>query len=150
MPQAPVRVLYLARPQTLTPLQTAEAKTPSRPPSPTDVDVATTSLAWKLFTLPLYTRIAQALYGGDKTLPPQTSGVVGFLKLDGYGARNTTDNMCCLIDFLREHSWDDQLVNTYIDTMRGKPHWPPKLADAVRAVPFIRFVPVRTLMRDDP
>ncbi|KAI0716124.1 hypothetical protein C8T65DRAFT_642132 [Cerioporus squamosus] len=103
----------------------------SRPASPTRDDVATTSLAWRIYTLPLYARLAEVQYEGeDNSLPPQTTGCIGFLKLDGYSARDTVETMCCLVKFLPDHTWETQVVSAFIDEMRAKSHWPAKLADA--------------------
>ncbi|RPD56326.1 hypothetical protein L227DRAFT_579044 [Lentinus tigrinus ALCF2SS1-6] len=109
----------------------ASTKAPSRSPSPTRDDVATTSVAWRIHTLPLYARLTEVLFEGeDNSLPSQTTGCIGFLKLDGYSARDTTENMCCLIKFLQDHTWEMQVVSTFVDTMRTKSHWPTKLASA--------------------
>ena len=95
--------------------------------------MAKTSLAWRIHTLPLYARLVEVLYEGENnSLPSQTTGCIGFLKLDGYGARDTTENMCCLTRFLQDHTWDTQLVSVFVDTTRTKSHWPAKLATAVR------------------
>ena len=95
--------------------------------------MAKTSLAWRIHTLPLYARLVEVLYEGvNNSLPSQTTGCIGFLKLDGYSARDTTENMCCLTRFLQDHTWDTQLVSAFVDTTRTKSHWPAKLATAVR------------------
>ncbi|KAI0353261.1 hypothetical protein OH77DRAFT_644123 [Trametes cingulata] len=101
-----------------------------RPPSPDDVEVARTSLVWRAFVAPLHTRLASALYETeDGHLPERTTGNIVYIRLDGYGTRDTVENMCALIEYLRNAAWPDQVVDHFIETMKSKPHWPAKLKD---------------------
>ncbi|KAI0668778.1 hypothetical protein C8Q78DRAFT_247307 [Trametes maxima] len=108
---------------------TSNSPTPPRPHSPEASDVAGSTLAWRLFTAPLYSRLVKVLYDSDGSLPEPTSGNVGYLKLDGYGARNTVDCMCALIQFLQDNLWEAQSVDKFVETMSPQPHWPEKLKD---------------------
>ncbi|KAI0641251.1 hypothetical protein C8Q79DRAFT_1003946 [Trametes meyenii] len=100
---------------------------PPRPLTPDKSDVARSTLAWRLFTAPLYSRLAKVLYDSDDSLPEPTSGNVGYLKLDDYGARNTVDCMCALTRFLQDNKWEAQSVDKFVETLNSQPHWPDKL-----------------------
>ncbi|RPD71096.1 hypothetical protein L226DRAFT_469189 [Lentinus tigrinus ALCF2SS1-7] len=100
----------------------------SRPLSPFDVDVAQNSLSWRTYIEPLLTRIAKKLYGSDADLPSMTSGTLGYLKLEGYSARDSTDNMCAFVDYVRARSWSEQTVDGFLGTLQIGSHWPSKLS----------------------
>ncbi|OJT15639.1 hypothetical protein TRAPUB_5967 [Trametes pubescens] len=111
----------------------AAPSVPVRPPSPDDVDVARTSIAWRLFTAPLYSRLAEALFENKDSLPEPTTGNICYLKLDGYGARNSVENMCALVTYLDQRPWEDQLVDRFVEERKATPHWPAKLQDKPHA-----------------
>ncbi|KAI0770887.1 hypothetical protein BD413DRAFT_626358 [Trametes elegans] len=102
---------------------------PPRPPSPTPSDVAQGNLTWRVFTAPLYRRLGEALYDSPDSLPEPATGNVGYLKLDGYGARDTVECMCALTRFLCDHRWEAQGVDAFIAAQKPQPHWPAKLRD---------------------
>ncbi|KAI0364776.1 hypothetical protein BV20DRAFT_1039225 [Pilatotrama ljubarskyi] len=102
---------------------------PLRPPSPDDGEVVRSSLLWRLHVAPLYTRLAQVLYESKDNLPERTTGNISYLRLDGFSARDTVENMCALVEYLHNARWADQLVDRFIDSMKSKPHWPAKLKD---------------------
>ncbi|KAH9885609.1 hypothetical protein C8Q73DRAFT_795759 [Cubamyces lactineus] len=105
--------------------------TPPRPPSPDDTDVARTTMKWRLFLIPLSNRICEALYEQTRSasLPSAVTGDISYLKLDGYGARDSVENMCALIQFLLDNRWEEQVVDKFIDLRKAKPEWPAKLKD---------------------
>lgn len=105
---------------------------PARPPSPDDTDVARSSITWRLFTAPLYSRLAGVLFENKDSLPEPTTGNICYLKLDGYGTRNSVENMCALVRYLEQRPWDDQLVDRYVEERKATPHWPAKLNNKVR------------------
>ncbi|KAI8969684.1 hypothetical protein BD414DRAFT_510860 [Trametes punicea] len=103
---------------------------PPRPPSPDDVHVARGTLTWRLFMAPLCERLHNALYDSkNSSLPNSVSGDISYLKLDGYGARNSVENMCALLQFLLDNRWEDQSVDRFVNGMKAQPHWPEKLKD---------------------
>ncbi|CDO69806.1 hypothetical protein BN946_scf184803.g4 [Trametes cinnabarina] len=75
------------------------------------------------------TRNQQRTWPVCPALPGAVSGDISYLKLDGYGARNSVENMCALLQFLLDNRWEAQGVDKFINTMRGQPHWPAKLKD---------------------
>lgn len=54
----------------------------------------------------------------ELSLPPQMTGPFGYLKVQILSAQDTMDNMCYLIESLRNCSWDHQLVSVYSDIVR--------------------------------
>ncbi|KAL7286009.1 hypothetical protein ACG7TL_001126 [Trametes sanguinea] len=107
---------------------------PPRPPSPDDAHVVHDTRAWRLFLEPLCARLYEALYDDDgqhwhSDLPEALYGHIGDLKLDGFGARDTVDNMCSLLHFLTDHRSQDQVVERFVNSMRMHPSWPNQLGD---------------------
>ena len=94
-------------------------------------------MKWRLFLIPLSRRICEALYEQTRSasLPSAVTGDISYLKLDGYGARDSVENMCALIQFLLDNRWEEQVVDKFIDLRKAKPEWPAKLKDQVRACP---------------
>ncbi|OSD05546.1 hypothetical protein PYCCODRAFT_1361462 [Trametes coccinea BRFM310] len=102
----------------------------TRPPSPDDVHIARGTLTWSIFLAPLCSRLHAALYDGEHSaLPEPVSGHVSYLKLDGYGAHDSVDNMCALLQYLMDNRWEAQGMERFVDAMRVKPGWPAKLRD---------------------
>ena len=92
-------------------------------------------MKWRLFLIPLSNRICEALYERTRStsLPSAVTGDISYLKLDGYGARDSVENMCALIQFLLDHRWEEQVVDNFINSRKEKPEWPAKLKDKVSA-----------------
>ena len=90
-------------------------------------------MKWRLFLIPLSNRICEALYEQTRStsLPSAVTGDISYLKLDGYGARDSVENMCALIQFLLDHRWEEQVVDNFINSRKEKPEWPAKLKDKV-------------------
>ncbi|RPD71083.1 hypothetical protein L226DRAFT_592210 [Lentinus tigrinus ALCF2SS1-7] len=100
----------------------------SRPSSPFDVDVAQNGLSWRTYIEPLLTRIDKKLYGSDTNLPSVTFGTLGYLKLEGYNARDSAENMCAFVDYVGARSWSEQTVDGSLGTLQIGSHWPSKLS----------------------
>ncbi|KAI0638723.1 hypothetical protein C8Q77DRAFT_1045217 [Trametes polyzona] len=131
-PPPPPSVPHVSSPTPVPAPQTANV-VPVRPPSPSDTDVARSSIAWRLFTAPLYARLSETLYVSKDSLPEPTTGNVSYLKLAGYGTRNSVENMCALVRYLEQHPWNDQLVDRFIAERMQTSHWPAKLANQPHA-----------------
>ncbi|KAL7281004.1 hypothetical protein ACG7TL_004306 [Trametes sanguinea] len=107
-----------------------------RPASPDDAHVARGTLTWRLFLAPLCARLCETLYDDDEQqsdLPEIVLGHVGDLKLDGFGARDTVNNMCALLHFLMDRNSPEHTVERSVDSIRMQPSWPDTLRDKPRS-----------------
>ncbi|KAI9060593.1 hypothetical protein FKP32DRAFT_1036687 [Trametes sanguinea] len=101
------------------------------PPSPDGMHVARNTPTWKAFLGPLCSRLHEALYGKDgqdcSALLEAVSGHVNCFTLDGFGTRDSVDNMTRLLQFLRDHPSKKQAVEGFVVAMQGEPTWPERL-----------------------
>ncbi|KAI9062328.1 hypothetical protein FKP32DRAFT_1593718 [Trametes sanguinea] len=105
---------------------------PPRPPSPDAVHIALGTSTWRRSLVSLCSRLNSALYvddGEHRDLPQFVYNHIGDLKFDGFGTQDTVDNMCALLQYLRDDSSQERAVEGFVERMRTQRSWPDKLQD---------------------
>ncbi|OBZ78598.1 hypothetical protein A0H81_00026 [Grifola frondosa] len=100
---------------------------PPRPETPSDRDAVSNSIKWQLFNVPIWQHMAGELYDRAGQCPNVINGHLVYLKLDGYGVRDTVENLIQLLRFLESRPWDRQIVLEFVQMAKGTPTWPRKL-----------------------